>query len=103
MPIQIIWGNDLNECNKFIQKIIDQKVSKTWGEINISYLNGDEDNQIKQAFDEILIPPLGDGARVVVLKNNPIFTNKNEELRIKFEKIYQNIPSNTFFILQNTI
>ena len=102
MPIHIIWGDDLNACNKFIQKIIDQKVSKTWGEINVSYLNGDDDNQIKKAFDEILTPPLGDGSRVVVLKNNPIFTNKNEEIRIKFEKIYQNIPSNSYLILQNT-
>ncbi|ABM73044.1 DNA polymerase III, delta subunit [Prochlorococcus marinus str. MIT 9515] len=101
MPIQIIWGNDLNACNKFIKKIIDQKVSKIWIEINVSYLNGDDDNQIKQAFDEILTPPLGDGSRVVVLKNNPIFTNKNEDIRIKFEKIYQNIPDNTYFILQN--
>ena len=65
-------------------------------------LNGDDDNQIKQAFDEILNPPLGDGSRVIVLKNNPIFTNKNEEIRIKFETIYQNIPSNTYFLLQNT-
>ena len=102
MPIQIIWGNDLNACNQFIQKIIDQKVSKTWVEINVSYLNGDEDNQIKQAFDEILTPPLGEGSRVVVLKNNPIFTNNNEEIRIKFEKVYQYIPNNTYFILQNT-
>ncbi len=102
MPIQIIWGNDLNASNKFIKKIIDEKVSKTWGEINISYLNGDDDNQIKQAFDEILTPPLGDGSRVIVLKNNPIFTNKNEEIRVKFERIYQNIPSNTYFLLQNT-
>ena len=102
MPIHIIWGDDLNACNKFIQKIVDQKVSKTWGEINVSYLNGDDDNQIKKAFDEILTPPLGDGSRVVVLKNNPIFTNKNEEIRIKFEKIYQIIPINTYFILQNT-
>ena len=102
MPIQIIWGNDLNASNKFIKKIIDEKVSKTWGEINISYLNGDDDDQIKQAFDEILTPPLGDGSRVIVLKDNPIFTNKNDEIRIKFEKIYQNIPSNTYFLLQNT-
>ncbi len=102
MPIQIIWGNDLNASNKFIKKIIDEKVSKTWREINISYLNGDDDNQIKQAFDEILTPPLGDGSRVIVLKNNPIFTNKNEEIRIKFEKIYKNIPDKTYFLLQNT-
>ncbi len=102
MPIHIIWGNDQNECTKFIQKIIDEKVSKIWREINISYLNGDEDNQIKQAFDEILTPPLGEGSRVVILKNNPIFANKNDELRIKFEKIYENIPKNTYFILQST-
>ena len=102
MPIQIIWGDDLNASNQFIQKVIDQKVSKIWREINVSYLNGNEDNQIKKAFDEMQTPPLGDGSRVVVLKNNPIFTNKNEEIRIKFEKIYQNIPSNTYLILQNT-
>ena len=102
MPIHIIWGNDQNECTKFIQKIIDENVSKIWREINISYLNGDEDNQIKKAFDEILTPPLGEGSRVVILKNNPIFANKNDELRIKFEKIYENIPKNTYFILQST-
>ena len=101
MPIQLIWGNDLNASNKFIQKLIEKKVSKTWEEINISYLNGDDHNQIIRAFNEILTPPLGDGSRVVVLKNNPIFTTKNEELRIQFEKIHQNIPINTYFILQN--
>ena len=101
MPIQIIWGNDLNACNNFIEQLIDKKVSKTWGELNISHLNGDDDNQIYKAFEEIQTPPLGDGYRVVVLKNNPIFTNKNEEVRIKFEKIYQNIPINTLFVLQN--
>ena len=101
MPIQIIWGNDLDACNKFIQQIIDQKVSKTWGEINVSYLNGDEDSQVKQAFDETLTPPLGEGSRVIILKNNPIFTYKNEDIRIKFEKISLNIPNNTYLILQN--
>tara|TARA_B100000902_G_scaffold369723_1_gene394204 strand:+ start:432 stop:1427 length:996 start_codon:yes stop_codon:yes gene_type:complete len=101
MPIQIIWGNDLDACNKFIQKIIDEKVSKTWREINISHLNGEDEKQIQQSFDEILTPPFGDGSRVIILKNNPIFTNKDEEVRIRFEKTYQNIPSNNYFILQN--
>ena len=62
------------------QKIIDQKVSEQWKEINVSYLNGEDDNQIKQAFDETLTPPFGEGARVIILKNNPLFTNKNEEI-----------------------
>ena len=101
MPIQILWGNDLNASNKFIQELIDNKVCTTWKEINVTHLNGDDENQINKALEEILTPPFGDGSRVVILKNNPIFTNKNEELRIKFENIYKNIPINTYFILQN--
>ena len=102
MPIRIVWGNDLNAQNKFIQEIIDKKVSKVWKEINVTNLDGNDEEQIKKAMEEILTPPLGDGSRVVVLKNNPMFTAKNEELFIKFEKIYNIIPENTYFISQNT-
>ena len=49
----------------------------------LTNLNGEDDNQIKQAFDETLTPPLGEGARVIILKNNPIFTNKNDEIKTK--------------------
>ena len=53
MPIQIIWGNDLNASNKFIKKLIDEKVSKTWGEINISYLNGASANAMNISFSSL--------------------------------------------------
>ena len=102
MPIQILWGNDLNAQNTFIQKLIDKEVSKEWKEINVTNLNGDDDEQVNKAFDEVLTPPFGNGYRIVTLKNNPIFTAKNEDLRTKFEKIHDNIPQNTYFILQNT-
>ena len=102
MPIQIIWGNDLKAQNTFIQEFIDKKVSKIWKEINFTNLNGDNDEQINKAFEEVLTPPLGDGSRVVILKNNPMFSTKNESLRIKFEKIYRNIPNNSYLVLQNS-
>ena len=102
MPIQILWGNDLNAQNTFIKKLIEKEVSKEWKEINVTNLNGDDDEQVNKAFDEVLTPPFGDGYRIVTLKNNPIFTAKNEDLRTKFEKIHDNIPQNTYFILQNT-
>ena len=70
MPIQILWGNDLNAQNTFIQKLIDKEVSKEWKEINITSLNGDDDEQVNKAFDEVLTPPFGDGYRIVTLKNN---------------------------------
>ena len=102
MTIQILWGNDLNAQNTFIQKLIDKEVSKEWKEINVTNLNGDDDEQVNKAFDEVLTPPFGDGYRIVTLKNNPIFTAKNDDLRTKFEKIHENIPQNTYLILQNT-
>jgi len=102
MPIQILWGNDLNAQNTFIQKLIDKEVSKEWKEINVTNLNGDDDEQVNKAFDEVLTPPFGEGYRIVTLKNNPIFTAKKEDLRTKFEKIHDNIPQTTYLILQNT-
>ena len=102
MPIQILWGNDLNAQNSFIQELIEKEVSKEWKEINVTNLNGDDDEQVNQAFDEILTPPFGDGCRIITLKNNPIFTIKNDYLSTKFEKIHESIPTNTYFILQNT-
>ena len=57
MPIQILWGNDLNAQNTYIQKLIDKEVSKEWKEINVTNLNGDDDEQVNKAFDEVLTPP----------------------------------------------
>ena len=71
MPIQILWGNNLNAQNTFIKKLIDNKVSKEWKEINVTNLNGDDDEQVKKAFDEVLTPPFGDGYRICLLYTSP--------------------------------
>ena len=68
MPIHIIWGNDINACNKAIEKIINTNVSPNWSSLNISKFNGEDPNQIFQALEEIQSPPLGDGSRIVLLK-----------------------------------
>jgi len=90
MPIQILWGNDLNAQNTFIQKLIDKEVSKEWKEINVTNLNGDDDEQVNKAFDEVLTPPFGEGYRIVTLKNNPIFNAKNEEVWVGINTLFAN-------------
>ena len=86
MPIQIIWGDDQNSQNKFIQELIDRNVSQAWREVNVTNLNREYYEQIVQAMDEVLTPPLGDGSRVVILKNNPIFTTKDEDQELNLKK-----------------
>ena len=68
---------------------------------NVSNLNGEDDEQMKKAMEEVLLPPFGEGSRIVILKNNPFFHIKNDEMLTKFEKIIKNIPNNTHFVLQN--
>ena len=102
MPIHIIWGNDIDTCNKEIEKIIDINVSEIWKSLNISRFTGEDHNQVLYALEEAQSPPMGDGSRVIILKNNPIFNVKNEELTTKFEFITHSMPESSYFILQNS-
>jgi len=101
MPVIVIWGDDKPKCDSEVEKIISQNVSQTWKNLNISKFNGDEFNQVFQALDEVHTPPLGDGSRVILITNNPIFNNKDELLQKKFEFYTPNIPNSNFLILQS--
>ena len=101
MPIIVIWGDDKTKCDNEVEKIINHNVSKSWRNLNVSKFNGDESNQVFQALNEVQTPPFGDGSRVIWIKNNPIFNNKDELLQKKFETNSLNIPNSTFLILQS--
>ena len=101
MPIQIIWGNDEKAIENEIEEIINSNISKEWETCNLSRLDGSLEDQVFQAFEETQTTPFGDGSRVILLKNNPIFNEKNDKFTAKFESIYENIPNSTLLILQN--
>ena len=99
MPIQIIWGNDTKSCENEIEKIINSNISKQWESFNLSKLDGNDENQVFKALEEIQNAPFGDGSRIIVLKNNPIFNIKNDKFASRFESSTQNITDSTFLIL----
>ena len=99
MPIQIIWGNDTKSCENEIEKIINSNISKQWEAFNLSKLDGNDENQVFKALEEMQNPPFGDGSRIILLKNNPIFNIKDDRYAAKFESSTQNIPDSTFLIL----
>ena len=99
MPIQIIWGNDTKSCENKIEKIIDSNISEQWRSFNLSRLDGNDENQVFKALEEIQNAPFGEGSRIIVLKNNPIFNIKNDKIAAKFEYSAQNIPDSSFLIL----
>ena len=99
MPIQIIWGNDTKSCENEIEKIINSNISKQWESFNLSKLDGNDENQVFKALEETQNAPFGDGSRIILLKNNPIFNIKNDKFAAKFESSVQNIPDSNFLIL----
>ena len=99
MPIQIIWGNDIQSCENEIEKIINSNISKQWESFNLSKLDGNEENQVFKALEEVQNAPFGDRSRIILLKNNPIFNIKNDKFTAKFESSVQNIPDSNFLIL----
>jgi len=99
MPIQIIWGNDTKSCENEIEKIINLNISKQWEAFNLSKLDGNDVSQVFQALEEVQNAPFGDGSRITLLKNNPIFNIKNDKIAAKFEYSAQNIPDSSFLIL----
>ena len=102
MPIQIIWGNDTKSCENKIEKIIDSNISEQWKSFNLSKLDGNDENQVFKALEETQNAPFGDGSRIIVLKNNPIFNIKNDKFAAKFEFSALNIPDSNFLILFRT-
>jgi len=101
MPIQIIWGNDEKAIENEIEKIINSNISKEWETCNLSKLDGAFEDQVFQAFEETQTTPFGDGSRVILVKNNPIFNERNDKFLAKFESIYKKIPNSTLLILLN--
>jgi len=99
MPIQIIWGNDTKSCENEIEKIISSNISKQWESFNLSKFDGNDENQVFKALEEVQNAPFGDGSRIILLKNNPIFNLKNDKFTAKFESSSLNIPSSTILIL----
>ena len=99
MPIQIIWGNDIQSCENEIEKIINSNISRQWESFNLSKLDGNEENQVFKALEEVQNAPFGDRSRIILLKNNPIFNIKNDKFAAKFESSTQNIPDSTVLIL----
>ena len=79
--------------NIFIQKLL-IKISKTWKEANVSNLNGEDDEQMKNMEEDF---HLLRGIKNCHIKNNPLFTSKNDK-EIKFKKQKY---SQFYFVLQN--
>ena len=71
MPIQLIWGDDYEACNREIEEIIQTVIDPSWKSFNYSQLDGNDTKQNLRALEEVQSAPLGSGGRVVLVRRSP--------------------------------
>ncbi len=102
MPIHLLWGNDSAACDRAIESLIDQIIDPSWSSINLSRLDGSNNEEASKALEEVRLPPFGNGGRLVLVKRNPFCNNCSSNLANCFEEILELIPPNTYLVLHNT-
>ena len=71
MPIQLIWGDDYEACNREIEEIIANVIDPVWKSFNFSQIDGNDQKQSFRALEEVQSSPFGNGGRVVIVRRSP--------------------------------
>lgn len=85
MPIHLFWGDDEAARSRAVETLIEAQLDPSWATINLSRLDGNDPVQAGQALAEARTPPLGAGARVVVLQRSPFCNQCPAELAAQLE------------------
>jgi DNA polymerase-3 subunit delta len=99
MPIHLYWGDDEAARGRAVDQLVAQLVDPAWAAINLSRLDGNDAGQALQALEEARTPPLGAGARVVVLQRSPFCSQGPAELAERLEASLPLIPETCHLLL----
>jgi DNA polymerase-3 subunit delta len=102
MPIHLLWGDDEAARTRAVEGLIEQLVDPTWATINLTRLDGSDPAQASQALEEARTPPLGSGARVVLLQRSPFCNQCPTELADQLEASLELIPTSCHLLLVNS-
>ena len=101
MPIHLLWGDAEAARNRAAEALIAELVDPAWATINLSRLDGSEPEQAARALEEARTPPLGAGARVVVLQRSPFCNQCPAELADQLEGALELFPPSCHLLLIN--
>jgi DNA polymerase-3 subunit delta len=103
MPIHLFWGDDESARNRAVEALIASWIDPTWAAINLSRLDGNDSAQAVKALEEARTPPLGAGARVVVLQRSPFCNQCPAELAAQLETSLEIIGDDCHLLLINPV
>lgn len=101
MPIHLYWGDDEAARQRAIDGLVAELIDPAWSSINLSRLDGNDSGQAAQALGEARTPPLGGGARVVVLQRSPFCNQCPADLADQWEANLELVPGQCHLVLVN--
>lgn len=99
MPIHLLWGDDEAARNRAVATLMQEQLDPSWASLNLSRLDGNDPAQAAQALEEARTPPLGAGARVVVLQRSPFCSQCPAELAEGFEAALAQVAEGCHLVL----
>ena len=99
MPIHLFWGDDEAARNRAVEALVQEHLDPSWATLNLSRLDGNDAAQAAQALEEARTPPLGAGARVVVLQRSPFCSQCPAELAEGFEAALAQVADGCHLLL----
>ena len=103
MPIHLLWGDDTGARDLAVENLINKIIDPVWRSFNLSRIDGSDNGRIKQILEEVRTPPLGNGARVLLVNKSPFCNGCSTELASQFLSIIPLIPKQTYLILNNAL
>jgi DNA polymerase-3 subunit delta len=99
MPIHLYWGDDEAARQRAVDALAGDLVEPAWAAINLSRLDGSDPAQAVQALEEARTPPLGGGARLVILQRSPFCQSCPAPLAARLETTIGSIPQDAHLVL----
>ncbi len=102
MPVHLYWGDDEAARERAIEALIGQVVDPAWQSLNLSRLDGRDPDQALQALAEARTPPLGGGARLVLLQASPFAERCPADLADRVEADLALVPESCHLVLSSS-
>ena len=99
MPIHLYWGDDEAARGRAVEQLLESALDPTWAAMNLSRLDGQDGEQARRALEEARTPPLGAGARVVVLQRSPFCATCPPPLAEALEACLPAVAEHTHLVL----
>lgn len=99
MTVYYYWGEDDFAINRAIALIKEDTIDPNWAQFNYEKINGDKEDNIKQALMEVMTPPFGNGDRLVWLNDTNICQTCSDELLSLLKNTLQQMPDTSHLLL----